>query len=94
MKSTNQKNDAAAVRAFSGLAESNIVINPTVRRILAEHNRGVEDLATEISGYARYQGQLHETIAEAYVDVIYNGNQASALSSDIVDAFIDNRGVR
>ena len=46
----------------------------------------------EISGYARYQGQLHETIAEAYVDAIYNGKQASALSLDIVDTFIDNRG--
>lgn len=92
LKATNQKNDAAAVQAFSGLAESNVIVNPTARRILAKHNRGVEDLATEISGYARYQGQLHETIAEAYVDAIYNGKQASALSLDIVDAFIDNRG--
>lgn len=46
----------------------------------------------EISGYARYQGQLHETIAEAYVDAIHDGKQASALSLDIVDAFIGNWG--
>ena len=32
LKTTNQKNDAAAVHAFSGLAESNVIVNPTARR--------------------------------------------------------------
>ena len=61
-------------------------------RLLA--GNGIDDIAgigPLISGYAATNG--HELVAEAFVDVLYNGDNASPLSVAVVREKIDRRAV-
>lgn len=63
----------------------------TLRLLAGNGIDDFEDIRPLISGYAATNG--HELVAEAFVDVLYNGDNASPLSVAVVREKIDGRAV-
>ncbi|WP_143516458.1 hypothetical protein [Pseudoscardovia radai] len=63
----------------------------TLRLLAGNGIDDFEDIRPLISGYAATNG--HELVAEAFVDVLYNVDNASPLSVAVVREKIDRRAV-